>query len=89
MTDDFSNRPYAQWLESIIKEMFEIDPAAISIQMRDGKGETYTCYWNVSADDRAIMIDAMQTDKLVDLLKDMRGDTESDLEGEEENGADA
>lgn len=68
LTADFTNKPYAQWIEDTIQQLFDIDPVAIAMEMRDDKGQTYTCYWEVSRDDRACMIGAMQDDDLLDFL---------------------
>ena len=60
--DEITNKPYAQWLEASIKELFDIEPVAISMQMLDAEGAAYTCYWNVAPNDRAIMMDALRED---------------------------
>lgn len=60
--DEITNKPYAQWLEASIKELFDIEPVAISMQMLDADGAVYTCYWNVAPNDRAIMMDALRED---------------------------
>lgn len=60
----FEDKPYAEWLESVLRDLYGVNPNAIALQMRDDKGKTYTCYWQVSDDDRAIMMDAMRQDGL-------------------------
>ena len=55
-----ADAPFTPWLENVVKELFDIQPTAIAMQMRDDGGKCYTCYWDVSADDRAVMIDAMK-----------------------------
>ena len=65
--------------------MFDIDPVAIAMEMRDSAGQSYTCYWNCSRDDRACMIGAMQDDDLLDFIavnKDVIADI---MNGEEED----
>lgn len=52
-----------------MREMFDIDPVAIAMEMRDAVGQIYTCYWMASQDDRALMIDAMRNDSLFDWLR--------------------
>ena len=67
--------------------MFEVDPTSIAMEMRNDKGQTYTCYWEVSRDDRACMIGAMQDDDLLDFIavnKDVIADI---MSGEEESDA--
>lgn len=51
-----------------MREMFDIDPTAIALEMRDANGQTYTCYWDCSRDDRACMIGAMQDDDMLEFL---------------------
>lgn len=68
LTADFTDKPYAQWVEDTIQQLFEVDPTSIAMEMRDDKGQIYTCYWEVSRDDRACMIGAMQDDDLLDFL---------------------
>ena len=66
MIDDYASKPCAEWLEDTGMEMFDIDPVSIALEMRDDDGKTYTCYWEVSADDRAIMIDSMKEDCMME-----------------------
>ena len=68
-----------------MREMFDIDPVAIAMEMRDAKGQTYTCYWEVSRDDRACMIGAMQDDDLLDFLAVNKDVVAEILNGEEDD----
>ena len=68
-----------------MREMFEIDPASIALQMRDESGQTYTSYWQCSRDDLAIMADAIAEDKIISLLRDSRDTLREILEGEEDD----
>lgn len=68
-----------------MREMFDIDPTAIALEMADGDGKIYTCYWNVNQNDRACMIDAMHGDSFLDFIavnKDVISDI---LNGEEDD----
>lgn len=85
MADEFSDKPYAPWLETVIRDLVDIDPLAISIQMRDADGKTYTCYWNMNADDRAIIADAIQQDRLLELIRDLKDDILGILNDEEDD----
>lgn len=69
---DFANKPYAKWLENVVKDLYEIEPSALALQMRDANGKTYTCYWQVSDDDRSVMIDAMKQDGLWNFIETNR-----------------
>lgn len=87
----FSEFPFSIWLESVIREMYEINPSAIMLQMRDAEGKSYTCYWQVDADDRAVMLDAIQQDEWFDFIRNNRDliaeilmETGDEEEGEEE-----
>lgn len=66
---DYQTKPYARWVEQMLTEMFEIDPESIALEMRDEEGKTYTCYYNTSSNDRAIMIDAMQDDAKLEWVR--------------------
>ena len=68
-----------------MREMFDIDPVAIALEMRDANGKTYTCYWEVSRDDRACMIGAMQDDDLLDFLAVNKDVVTDILNGEEDD----
>lgn len=66
---DYQTKPYARWVEQMLTEMFDIDPTSIALEMRDEEGQTYTCYYNTSSNDRAIMIDAMQDDAKLEWVR--------------------
>ncbi len=70
-----------------MREMFDIDPVAIAMEMRDAKSQTYTCYWECSRDDRACMIGAMQDDDLLDFLA-VNKDVVAEILNGEEDGED-
>lgn len=84
MTVDLSAAPYTPWLESVIKELYDVQPTSIMMLMRNEEGKTFSCYWNVSADDRAIMIDAMKYDGLSEWIRDNRDEINAILNGEED-----
>lgn len=78
-----------------MREMFDIDPTAIAMEMTNANGNIYTCYWNVNQNDRACMIDAMHGDNLLDFIavnKDVISDilngeeSDEDEQGENECG---
>ena len=66
-----------------MRDMFEIDPVSIALQMRDNTGQTYTSYWQCSRDDLAIMADAIAEDKIISLLRDSREALMEIIDGEE------
>lgn len=65
----FEDKPYAEWLEGVIRDLFDINPTCISMQMRDATGKAFSCYWNCSADDRAVMVDAMKQDGMLEWVR--------------------
>lgn len=69
---DFTTKSYAPWLEGTFRELVDIDPVSIAMEMIDADGQLYTCYWNTSRDGRAQMIGGMQDDDLLDLLRNNR-----------------
>ena len=77
--------PYAAWLEQAVQELFDICPVCISMQMIDANGQPFICYWNVNPNDRAIMIDAMREDGILDFLRNNREMVNAILNGEEED----
>lgn len=68
-----------------MREMFDIDPVSIALQMRDANGQTYTCYWNCSRDDMACMIDALHDDALLEFLRVNKDMVKEILKGEEDD----
>lgn len=92
MMDNIADAPFAPWLESVIKELFDIMPKSVAMEMMDEDGKIYTCYWEVSANDRALMIDAMKDDERIewlkcnrDLILDILNEDEDEEEGEDES----
>jgi len=68
LNTEFEAKPYTPWLEQTFRELIDIDPVAIAMEMRDAEGKTYTCYWNCSRDDRACMIGGMKDDDMLDFI---------------------
>ena len=82
---DISEMPYAAWLEQTVQELFDICPVCIAMQMIDANGQAFTCYWNVNQNDRAVMLDSMREDGILDFLRNNRGMVNAILNGEEED----
>lgn len=68
----WEDAPYVKWLEDIVREMVEIEPESIAMEMIGADDKTYTCYWETSADDRARMISAMQDDDRMEWVRENR-----------------
>ena len=84
--DDWSSKPYAAWLESCIREMIQADPVAIAMAIVSEDGCVSTCYYDVSPNDRACIIDAMRDDARERWLIDNREMIKAVLEGGDEDG---
>lgn len=81
---NWTEMEYTAWLEDTVREMVDIDPACIALELIDKEGVVHTCYWRVSADDRARMISGMQDDDRVEWLKVNR-DIVLEILGEDED----
>jgi hypothetical protein len=51
--------------------------------MIDANGQAFTCYWNVNQNDRAVMLDSMREDGILDFLRNNREMVNAILNGEE------
>ena len=89
---DWGSKPYAEWLEQVVRELAAVNPAAIALEMIDEVGAVSTCYYNVSQNDRACMIGAMVDDDRMawvtenaDILREIiMGEEDEEDDGEEE-----
>lgn len=86
--EEFAELPYAQWLDDTMMQLFEINPVCITINAITDDGEVLSGYWNCNANNRAIIMDAMRNDSLLEYIEDNR-DTIlailNDNDGEEED----
>ena len=64
-------------------ELFDICPVCIAMQMIDANGQAFTCYWNVNQNDRAVMLDSMREDGLLDTIRNNRELINAILNGED------
>ena len=81
---DWTKLPFAAWLEESIQELVKARPAAIAMQMIDEDGLVRTCYYNVSPNDRAVMIDAMRDDATWEFIYSNREEIKAVLDDEVE-----
>lgn len=86
MADDWTSKPYAPWLEGVIRDLVEIDPLCIAMQMISKDGDVCTCYWNVNANDRAMMMGGMADDNRMEWMKNHREELKALLDGEDGDG---
>lgn len=88
MNEDQMQAPFTPWLESVVKDIFEIMPECIAFQMRDADNRTYTSYFNCSLDDMTIMADAVQKDGLIAYIHDNREDILTALNEDDDDDED-
>jgi hypothetical protein len=65
---DFTKKAYAEWLETILPQLFAVDPESISIVGIMKDGAQCTAYFNADNRDRIQMIRAIVGDCLKDWL---------------------
>lgn len=83
---NIESSPFSAWLEDVLRELYDIEPACIAMEMRDSDGRVYTSYWQIDSNDRACIIDAMQDDKLVDFFRNNKDMILEILNEEDEDG---
>ena len=77
--------PYAQWLDDTMMQLLEINPVCMTINAITDDGEVLSGYWNCSANSRAIIMDAMRNDSLLEYIEDNKDTILKILNGEEED----
>ena len=89
---DYQNKPYSKWLDDMIIELFDMDPASIAIVAINKDGTTATTYFNMHNGDRATAIRSMLQDSILEYVR-LNADLIVDLLREEieniVNGGDA
>lgn len=85
--DDWTEKPFASWLEDTIRELVNTNPVAIAMETVDETGLVSTCYFNTTPNDRACMIDAMRDDARWEWLYENREEIRAILadEGDDED----
>lgn len=89
-TPDFTEKPYTEWLEEVLSELFQHDPVSIGIVMILDDGTIGTNYYNVDCTDMILMANAMHKDEQINWMKVNRDyilDILNDDETEEEEEA--
>lgn len=86
--EEFAQLPYAQWLDDTMMQLLDINPVCITINAITDDGEVLSGYWNCNANSRAIIMDAMRNDSVLEYIEDNR-DTIlailNDTDGEEDD----
>ena len=91
ITPDFTTKPYAEWLEEVLSELFQHDPVSIGIVMILDDGSIGTNYYNVDCTDMTLMANAMHKDEQINWMKvnrdyilEILNDDETEEEEEED-----
>lgn len=95
-TPDIQNSPYSEYLEEIVKMIYEEQPLCIGIVARLPDGCTAKAYYSCTPEDKGVMAYHMLQDSVYDVILNNIEDIRSALEGhdprededdgEEENG---
>ena len=86
--DKLENSPYFSWLESVIRDIVENEPVAVSIETVYKDGRAASRFYNVDRGDRALMMAAMMEAQVMETLEDNRGKVLEILGIEVEDGED-
>lgn len=62
--------PYSQWLESVVRDLYDIEPVCIAMEMRDTEGQVYTSYWGMDANDLSCFIDTLKNESIMIFVRD-------------------
>ena len=66
---DFKSRPYSEWLDKRVVEMYGEDPKSIAMVYINKNDEIGTCYFGTDHTDTLRMIDAMNADRALSWLE--------------------
>jgi len=72
-SEDITKLPYAPWLEDAIRTLTENNVEAICIAIKKPDGYTMTGYWNSHTQDKAMFASAIQSDIVLDIVKQNAG----------------
>ena len=91
---DYSSKPYAEWIDKSIRQLFDLDPDAIYIGViKDG--EVGSLIWKIGKDERSMLIQEILalgvfevianskdkiTDMLIETLREKMGDEDEEEE---------
>ena len=68
-SEDITKLPYAPWLENSIRVLTEHDVHSACIVATVDDGDTMTGYWNADTQDKAIFAYNIQSDIVLDIVK--------------------
>ena len=68
-SEDITKLPYAHWLENAIRILTEHEVHSACIVATVDDGAAMTGYWNADAQDKAIFAHNIQSDIILDIVK--------------------
>lgn len=78
--DDIANSEYAEWMEELVKTVFEKKPRAMAFTaLLDGE-DVLTGYYNANARDKAVFAHNIQCDIIMDVIENNAGTIRQMLE---------
>ena len=69
MNNELSNLPYAQWLETALRELIAFPVKGICINAVGDDGSIYTNYYKITMHDKLVIGSSLQQDAMFDTLK--------------------
>lgn len=66
--DEIKSAPYAEWLELVLRKLFEGKPASIGLCATLEDGSTMTAYYQCDAQDKAVFAHHIQNDVTMDVI---------------------
>lgn len=66
---DYTSRPYAEFVETVARGLFAMDPAAILVMAELEDGSMATCNWQIDVGVRGRMISSLEQDQIVDVVR--------------------
>lgn len=68
--DEINNLPYAEWLESSLRNLMAMNIEAICICTKTEDGGVGTGYWNASMANKLVFSGIIQQDAMLDTLRE-------------------
>lgn len=78
--DDIINSEYSEWMEELVKTVFEKKPKAMAFTALLPEGDVLTGYYNATAQDKAVFAHNIQCDIILDVIENNAGDIRRMLE---------
>lgn len=68
MEEKLKDMEFAQWLEDVIRSMFELNPDKMCFVAHTPAGETMTAYFNANAEDMAAFAHHINSDVIMEIV---------------------